>query len=431
MKKTFTQFISETTVATGLGAATQARKLNLKSDGHGGWYDSRGEFVAKTEKGKLKFYEKGRKVGEKDQPTQKKAAAPEIKKPKAVGPVQQMAKRRADDDLAGAPLQKKKEDESGEEKDDLPLTIVFGRFNPPTVGHEKLLQQAKKTAAGGDLKIYPSRTQDPKKNPLDTDMKVSYMRQMFPDFEEEIINDPEMKSIFDVLTTANDNGYSSINLVVGADRQAEFESLAMKYNGDLYDFDEIRVVSAGVRDADAEGVEGMSASKLRKAVMDDDFDTFKRGTPTGLKDADAQALFDAVRTGMNKKKAVKESYDLWEIAPRQDPRGLRENYLLEKIFNLGQFVENLNTGLIGKVIRRGTNYLICVTEQDNMFKSWIHDVMETTKPKEKKPDTRVGTNAYYKYAIKMTPGSQEGAQNLLPGQKPYTIKEFINKYRKK
>ena len=154
-------------------------------------------------------------------------------------------------------------------------------------------------------------------------MKVSYMRKMFPDYEEQIVNEKDMKTIFDVLTTASEEGYTSVNIVVGADRQAEFESLAQKYNGDLYDFDEIRVISAGVRDADAEGVEGMSASKLRKAVADDDFDTFKRGTPNGLKLADAQALYDAVRTGMNVKKTQKESYDLWEIAPKQDPRGLR------------------------------------------------------------------------------------------------------------
>ena len=429
MKKTFTQFIFETTV----GAATQARKLNLKSDGHGGWYDSRGEFVAKTEGGKLKFYDKGRKVGEKDEPTQKKSAAPEIKKPKATGPVQQMAKRRADDDLAGAPLQKKKEDESGEEKDDLPLTIVFGRFNPPTVGHEKLLQQAKKTAAGGDLKIYPSRTQDPKKNPLDTDMKVSYMRQMFPDFEEEIINDPEMKSIFDVLTTANDNGYSSINLVVGADRQAEFESLAMKYNGDLYDFDEIRVISAGARDADAPGLEGMSASKLRKAAADDYFKTFRRGIPKKMNDGEAQAVFDAVKRGMGgkaKKKTTEESYKLWEIAPRLDHKGLRDHYVKEEIFNLGDTVQHLNTGLVGEVIRRGTNHLICVTKEEYMFKGWIRDIMEYNYNEQTqkygndsmyrapgKPNTLVGTKGYLKYAQSMVPGSEWGRQ-------------FINKYRK-
>ena len=161
--------------------------------------------------------------------------------------------------------------------------MAFGRFNPPTVGHGKLLAAAKKAASGGDLKIYPSRTQDPKKNPLDPDMKISYMKKMFPDYSENIVNDDEMKSIFNVLTTAGEQGYKNVNIIVGSDRQSEFENLATKYNGDLYDFDQIRVISAGVRDADAEGVEGMSASKMRKAVVDGDFDAFRRGTPKDLR----------------------------------------------------------------------------------------------------------------------------------------------------
>ena len=81
---------------------------------------------------------------------------------------------------------------------------------------------------GGPLKIYPSRTQDPKKNPLDPDMKISYMKKMFPEYEEEIINDAEMKSIFDVLKTADEDGFDRVNIIVGADRQAEFENLAVK-----------------------------------------------------------------------------------------------------------------------------------------------------------------------------------------------------------
>ena len=182
--------------------------------------------------------------------------------------------------------------------------MAFGRFNPPTIGHEKLLQAAQKAAMGGDLKIYPSRTQDGKKNPLDPDMKISFMKKMFPDFEDQIVNDSEMISIFNVLTTASEEGYKNVNIIVGADRQAEFENLAQKYNGDLYNFDQIRVISAGVRDADAEGVEGMSASKMRKAV-DDDFETFKKGTPSKLSLADTQAVFDAVRQGMGKKKLRK------------------------------------------------------------------------------------------------------------------------------
>ena len=206
-------------------------------------------------------------------------------------------------------------------------------------------------------------------------MKVSYMRKMFPDFEENIINDPYMRTIFDVLVAAQEEGYTSVNIVVGSDRQAEFENLAQKYNGDLYNFDLIRVVSAGVRDADAEGVVGMSASKMRKSVVEDDFESFRRGTPKTLDDAETQALFNAVRQGMSvkKSKVKKESFALWEIAPKYDAETLRENYIKGKIFRIGDIVENLNTGLVGKIIRRGTNYLICLTQEEYMFKSWIKD----------------------------------------------------------
>ena len=422
--KSFFQFLTEAGTSQ---AATQAAKLNLKSDGHGSWFDSRGNMVAVTEKGKLKF-------------TKKKI------KPQEEGPVKQMAQRRADDKLAGAPLQRQPETkpkkaeaepEDGGASTGEPITVAFGRFNPPTVGHGKLLAAAKKAAAGGDLKIYPSRTQDNKKNPLDPDMKISYMKKMFPDYEEQIINDPEMRSIFDVLTTANEDGYTNINIIVGSDRQAEFENLAQKYNGELYNFDLIRVISAGVRDADADGVEGMSASKMRKAVADDDYDSFRKGTPKDLDDGDTTALFNAVRTGMKQKKGkkVKESVDLWEIAPSLDQKGLREQYVKKKIFNIGDLVENLNTGLVGRIIRRGTNYLICVTEQENMFKSWIRDVMEATmKNKGVKPAAEtgiygvsgekreVGTSSVRKYAQSMVPGQSKISN--------FNIEQFINKYRK-
>ena len=428
--KSFFQFLNE---ATQTQASLQAKKLNLKSDGHGGWLDSRGEFVAKTEKGKLVFYDKGRVEGGKDQPKGAvgKSPAPEkaAAKPKAEPAPKAPAK--------AAPQS------GGVDTGSDTLTVAFGRFNPPTVGHEKLLKAARKAATGGDLKIYPSRTQDPKKNPLDPDMKISFMKKMFPDFKENIINDDEMKSIFNVLIAAAEAGYANVNIVVGSDRQAEFENLAQKYNGDLYNFDLIRVISAGVRDADAEGVEGMSASKMRKAVVDDDFKSFRRGTPKTLDDGDTQALFDAVRQGMGAKKKKKEVAELWQIAPKYDVETLRENYLQGKIFRIGDVVENLNTGLVGKIIRRGTNYLICVTEEECMFKSWIRDVMEYTEVKvEKKmrapgkPNTLAGTGGYFKYAVDMTPGFKKGDKtNLQYGAKPYSgykqIKEFINKYKVK
>ena len=412
--KNFFQFLSEAQSQ----ASMQAKKLNLVSDGHGGWLDTRGKFVAKTEDGKLKFVNKKEAKAEEDKAKRGPAKPEAAPRPKAAAKPEEQPKAKA-------------KDEGGDSEEMMSdtLTIAFGRFNPPTVGHGKLLSAAQKAAQGGDLKIYPSRTQDPKKNPLDPDMKISYMKKMFPDYEESIVNDDEMKSIFNVLTTASEEGYGSVNIIVGSDRQAEFENLATKYNGELYDFDQIRVISAGVRDADAEGVEGMSASKMRKAVVDDDFDAFRRGTPSDLNDADTQALFDAVRQGMKLKRKKKEVSEMWQIAPKCDPKGLRENYIGGLIYKLGDIVENLNTGLVGKIIRRGTNHLICVTEEDYMFKSWIRDVMEYTERKMErrmrspgKPNTLEGTGGYRKNAMDVV-----GVKKI----KNFNVEDFINKYKKK
>ena len=142
------------------------------------------------------------------EPTQQKVAKPEVAAKKASG-------------------ENEKEGEDSGSSDGT-ITVAFGRFNPPTVGHGKLLSAAKKAAAGGDLAIYPSRTQDPKKNPLDPDMKISFMKKMFPEYKDDIINDEEMKSIFNVLTSAGERGYKNVNIIVGSDRQSEFDNLAQK-----------------------------------------------------------------------------------------------------------------------------------------------------------------------------------------------------------
>ena len=407
--KSFFQFLTEAQSQ----ASMQAKKLNLKSDGHGGWLDTRGKFVATTEDGKLKFIDKKKAKAENDRPEQSKASKPEPeKKTDKVAP-------KATDKASS----KEGEGDTDSAETTETLTVAFGRFNPPTVGHGKLLAAAKKASAGEDMKIYPSRSQDPKKNPLDPDMKVGFMKKMFPEYEESIVNDPEMKSIFNVLTTADGDGYKNVNIIVGSDRQAEFENLATKYNGDLYNFDNIRVISAGVRDADADGVEGMSASKMRKAVVDDDFDAFRRGTPKELDDGDTQALFDAVRAGMKLKKK-KEVAEMWEIAPKFDAKGLREQYVNGLIYKIGDIVESLHTGLIGQIVRRGTNHLICVTRENYMFKSWIRDVMEYDEKSmdgrmrdSKHPNTLVGTTGYLKNAMAVTGTT--------------AIKNFINKNKKK
>ena len=187
----------------------------------------------------------------------------------------------------------------------------------------------------------------------------------------------------------------------------------------FYQFDNLEVKSAGDRDPDAEGTEGMSASKQRKAAAEGDFASFRQGVPKSMDDKAAKQLYKTLRAAMQ----IKEGWSLWQIAPKFDWKNLRENFIKERVYKVGDVVENLNTGLVGKIIRRGTNYLICVTEDKIMFKSWIKDVTESITnsdaPSGVPADQRlVGTDAFRKYTETMVPGSKWGMQ-------------FINKYRKK
>jgi nicotinamide mononucleotide adenylyltransferase len=403
--KNFFQFLVETT------ASQQAARLGLQGDNHGGWYKD-GEFVAKTEKGRLRFYNKRQAVGRDpaQTETEKNISDPNFNDPalQQQAPAPQPVAQEAPP-VNYLPVEKTKGT----------LTIAFGRFNPPHLGHLQLMDTAAASAEqeGSDYMIVPSRSQDKKKNPLDPDTKVSLMRSMFPQHSERIMNDASTRTIFDVLKKAHNDGYANVRIVGGADRVNEFNKLANNYNGNLYAFDNIEVVSAGDRDPDSEGVEGLSASRMRLAAAEGDFKTFRLGMPPEMRPKDARAVFDTVRASMGVQDQVAE---VWEIAPKFDQRSLRENYLSETIFKIGQLVENLNTGLIGRIIRRGTNYLICVTEDNIMFKSWIKDVMESkfTNRSGVPADQRlVGTDAYRKYVESMVPESSWGRQ-------------FINKYRK-
>ena len=421
--KSFFNFLSEARVSK---AAEKAKRLGLSSDGSGGWVDRDGNVQARTVGGELKFTSK-----------RQSAADSGSSAPQGGGVPEQPSAPRAGGEEQGSA--EKGEKTEGESKDGETVTLVFGRFNPPTVGHEKLLNGAKTIAGSGELRIYPSRSEDPKKNPLDPATKTNMMKKMFPDFDEMIINDEGVRTIFDALKLADDEGYSDVKIVVGSDRVAEFDSLAQKYNGTLYNFDNIETISAGDRDSEAEGVEGMSASKMRAAAAENDFEAFRQGIPSSLDDKTAKQLMNTVRKKMM---VATESWSLWQIAPKFDWRNLREHYVTGKIFNVNSLVENLNTGLIGKVIRRGTNYLICVTEDNIMFKSWVRDLKEYQEkdvPSKMrapgKPNTLVGTPGYFKNMADITPGFEKGDKtNLQDGGKPYKgydIRNFINKNKKK
>jgi hypothetical protein len=382
--KSFSQFFQE---AVETSASAEAKKLGLTGDGHGGWYDKNGEFTAKTVGGKLKFYNQNQVAGQKDPSIKPKVSAPptQVTAPQAVaaGAQQQsVAQQTAQTSATQQQVPPEQQMPADQAQQELPqeepqyngVVVVFGRFNPPTVGHEKLLQKAAKEAEkkGYQLRVYPSRSHDPKKNPLDPTTKISYMRQMFPDYADSIIDDKSAKTIFNVLRGANEEGATNMTIMVGGDRLSEFQGLSHKYNGDLYNYDNLEVVSAGDRDPDADDTSGMSASKMRVAAAEGDFLKFAKGIPNSLGNMEKMELYNALRRSMG----INENTELWEVAPKFDADGLRDAYISEEIYTIGSFVENMNTGLSGQIIRRGTNYVICVTEEDVMFKSWLKDLVE-------------------------------------------------------
>jgi|TARA_B100000003_G_scaffold196795_1_gene200156 hypothetical protein len=395
--KSFSQFLKE---AVETSASTQAKKLGLTGDGHGDWYDKDGTLVAKTVSGKLKFFGQGKKSKETDSNVETKKPTTSKSDAKTKTTVSKTEPKKVSQQKSG-----ESETEADEEKPTSDgVVIVFGRFNPPTIGHEKLLNRAAKEAEknGYDLKIYPSRSQDKKKNPLDAGAKIDYMRQMFPKYADSIVDDANSKTIFNVMIGANEGGYKNMKIMVGADRLGEFQGLSHKYNGELYNYDNLEVVSAGDRDPDAEGAEGMSASKLRLAASDGDFKSFAKGVPNTLTNQKKMELYNTLRKSMG----MKEELETWEIAPKFDEESLRNHYIKENIYSIGTIVENINTGLRGKVLRRGTNYVIAVTEGDVMFKSWLRDLIEhNDKPHE------VGTDEYREYVQGLTPGQKIARYN--------------------
>ena len=177
--------------------------------------------------------------------------------------------------------------------------FTFGRFNPPTTGHAKLVDKLKKASSGGyNVLLFTSHSNDRKKNPLSHKQKISYLRKFFG----RIVVDADARTVFDICNELQRQKYTHIRMVVGSDRVKEFDSLIKKYNGvkarhGFYKFEEIEIISAGERDPDADDVSGMSASKMRAYAEDGDFDNFKQGVPTRNK-KDIENLYKDIRKGM-------------------------------------------------------------------------------------------------------------------------------------
>ena len=252
------------------------------------------------------------------------------------------------------------------------VVFAFGRFNPPTIGHELLVKAVKKLAQqrNADHVIYASRTQDAKKNPLSVEKKVKYLKLMFKNTNFAAANDQERTFI--EAAKALNKKYKNIVMVAGSDRIPEFKRLLNNYNGKEFNFDTIEVVSAGERDPDADDATGMSASKMRSIAVKGNYAEFKKGLPSTVRDIDGKRLMNDIRDGMGLE-PIKE-----QIVLVKDE--LREKYFRGEIFNEGDIVES--AGERFTIVKRGSNHLLLKEESGNLVSKWIQDV----QPTEEKED---------------------------------------------
>jgi hypothetical protein len=268
------------------------------------------------------------------------------------------------------------------------FAFTFGRFNPPTIGHEKLIRTV--ASQGSDYKIFISRSQDAVKNPLSPSDKLKWMQMIFKNYASHILVMPT-NMVLELATKIYSMGYTSITMVVGSDRVGEFKSILNKYNDEknrhgYYNFKKIDVVSAGERDPDEEGVTGMSASKLRDYAKRGDLKNFKRGVPGNLSEKQKNELFFDVRKGMGLSVSLASNFEPQEnkIKTLQEfeAKQVRDLYIREVIFNIGEQVNNTKLNIIGKVIRRGTNYIVLEDTNNSLHKSWIWDCIPVSANKE-------------------------------------------------
>jgi nicotinic acid mononucleotide adenylyltransferase len=187
------------------------------------------------------------------------------------------------------------------------VEFAFGRFNPPTVGHKKLIDTVVDASDGGDFYIFTSQSQDPDKNPLDYQTKVNFLKKLFADIQDKIVYDVSIKNVLQAADKLKANGFTDATFVCGSDRVPEFTKLLNTWNGmdKTPRFGVLNIISSGEREDGMEGVGGVSASMAREFVKNNDFESFKGTVPNNPQLA--KELFDAVKQGMaTSKKKIKE-----------------------------------------------------------------------------------------------------------------------------
>ena len=250
------------------------------------------------------------------------------------------------------------------------VVFAFGRFNPPHNGHHLMIRYVQKVAQQNNAEcvIFVSRSHDPKRNPLTVERKIHYLQLMFPGVTFDAPPVEEKAALFGVFKKLNKK-YKNAIMVAGSDRIPEYKRIATNYNGKEFNFDSIKIESAGERDPDADGVAGAEASKMRAYATKGDFAKFKGDLPATMRAIDARRMMNDVRVGMGLQ-PIKEQLNISTDA-------LREQYVKGDIYKVGDLVESLNEGTRFEVVKRGTNYLLLKDEAGNLSSRWLHEVGAT------------------------------------------------------
>ena len=271
--------------------------------------------------------------------------------------------------------------------------FTLGRMNPPTTGHEKLLDELASQAGKNDYFVFVTQSQDKKKNPLNYNSKVKHIRKMYPRHARRVMINKKIRTVFDAATFLFEKGYKSVVMVVGSDRVTEFTTLLNKYNNKegrhgFYNFQSLDVVSAGARDPDAEGVSGMSASKMRSFASENEFTSFSQGLPKSVSNKDAKKLFMDVRSGMG----VKEETVFKRHVELKPVSETREQFVKGNLFDLGDTVVIKESEEVGTITHLGSNYLIIQLSEDKVVRKWldavekVEEAKTTVQPEENSPN---------------------------------------------
>lgn len=293
------------------------------------------------------------------------------------------------------------------------IFFTFGRMNPPTIGHGKLLDKLSASAGRNPYRVYLSQLQDAKKNPLSYSDKIKHVRKMFPKHARAVMVAKNVKTVFDACVDLHNLGFRNVVMVVGSDRVIEFDALLSKYNGvdarhGFYHFASIKVISAGERDPDTDGAEGASATKQRESASDNDFSAFSQGVPNTLSTNDARKLFNEVRKGLG----LHETSQFKNHVALEPISDTREQYVAGSLFTLGDTVVVKATEEIGTVAILGANYIIVEMTDGRRLRKWLNDV-ELIEQKK--------TDRWYKDQPEWgTPEAAKKAKESTPGQ---SIKE--------